>query len=194
MEIQEQDNPTDKEIHLNVNNKQPIVAVDNIFVNMITVTFTVRKANVYDEVAKTTSYTGAKMTGDATAYQRIFTTDADRLMLERFWTEACNAVADLFKPFLTSISDITESHHADITKNFTAVLELSGSYDTALNQSIESSLFSFFTNLIVSKWYEFSNKNEAEKYATAAAAMLEDVRSKIYFRKKPRRIPPTETE
>ncbi len=159
---------------------------------METVTFTVRKANVYEEVAKTTAYTGAKITGDASAYQRIFTTDADRLMLERFWTEACNAVADLFKPFITSLSDITESHHADITKDFVVELELSSSYDTALNNSIESSLFSFFTNLIVSKWSEISNKNEAEKYATTAAAMLTDVRSKIYYRKKPRRTPPTE--
>ena len=155
------------------------------------VTFTVRKANVYDEVAKTSSYTGSKMVGDASAYDRIFTTDADQLMLERFWTEACNAVADLFKPFLVSISDITESHCPDLTKNFEAVLDLSGSYDTALNNSVESSLFSFFTNLIVSKWYEFSNKQESEKYGTTAAAMLEDVRSKIYYRKKPRRVAPT---
>ena len=156
------------------------------------VTFTVRKANVYDEVAKTSSYTGAKMVGDASAYQRIFTTDADRMMLERFWTEACNAVADLFKPFLVSLSDITESHCADISKNFVAELELSSSYDTSLNNSIESSLFSFFTNLIVSRWYEFSNKGESEKFATAAAGMLEDVRAKLYYRKKPRRVAPTE--
>ncbi len=155
------------------------------------VTFTVRKANVYEEVAKTSSYTGAKMVGDETAYGRIFTTDADQMMLERFWTEACNAVADLFKPFLVSISDITESHCPDLERNFVAVLDMPGSYDTALNNSIESSLFSFYANLIVSKWYEFTAKQDAEKYGATAAAMLEDVRSKIYYRKKPRRVAPT---
>lgn len=156
------------------------------------VTFTVRKANVYEEVAKTSSYAGAKWVGDDSAYERIFTTDADRMMLERFWTEACNAVADLFKPFIIEMSDITESHCADITKDFTVRLELSGSYDTSLNNTVESSLFSFFTNMLLAKWYEFTAKGETEKPAKAAAAMLEDVRGKIYFRKKPRRVAPTE--
>ena len=67
---------------------------------MKTIELTVNKANVYDEVAKTTSYTGQKMQGDATAYDRIFTTDDDRMMLERFWVEACNGATEQFKPFL----------------------------------------------------------------------------------------------
>ena len=36
----------------------------------------VKKEDVYNEVAKTTSYTGAKMDDDA-AYDRIFTTEDD---------------------------------------------------------------------------------------------------------------------
>ena len=43
----------------------------------------IKKEDVYNEVAKTTSYTGAKMEDDA-AYERIFTTAEDKTMLERF--------------------------------------------------------------------------------------------------------------
>ena len=50
-------------------------------------TLTTDKNDVYEEVAKTTSYAGAK-TDDATAYDKIFTTDADKEMLERFWQES----------------------------------------------------------------------------------------------------------
>lgn len=159
---------------------------------MQTVTFTVNKANVYDEVAKTTAYTGAKAQDEKVSYERIFATDEDRLALERFWAEASNAVTDLFKPFLTSVTSQPEGQGVDITRNFVAVLEISGSYDTALNDSIGSSLFSFFSLFIVGKWFKYTNKDDAASYANEAAGMLEDVKSKIYYRKKPRRVAPTE--
>ena len=44
---------------------------------MINITLTINKADVYKEVAQTTSYTGAKMDSDGNAYDRIFTTDED---------------------------------------------------------------------------------------------------------------------
>jgi hypothetical protein len=56
------------------------------------ITLTINKSKVWHEVAKATSYTGAKMvTGDDPgAYDRIFTTDEDREMMERYWVEACS--------------------------------------------------------------------------------------------------------
>lgn len=65
----------------------------------------VNKANVYTEVAKTTAYTGSKMQDDKEAYSRIFATDEDREMLERFWVEACNGATELLKQFIVTVSD-----------------------------------------------------------------------------------------
>lgn len=157
---------------------------------MIEVMLTVNKANVYDEVAKTTSYTGAKMVGDESAYERIFTTDEDREILERFWVEACNAVTEEFKPFLISVSDQPEDDGTDTGRNYEVKLELSSSYDVTLNKSIETSLFSFFVSAIVAKWYKFTNKGEQEAWAGDALGMMQDVKSKIYYRKKPKRVAP----
>lgn len=158
---------------------------------MIEVTLTVSKQLVYDEVAKTTSYTGSKMADDDKAYDRIFTTDGDRTMIERFWTEACNAATEQMKRFIVSVSDNSENNTVDLSRNYVAQLELSSSYDNNLTESVQASLFSFFVLAIVSKWYKFTNKDEAGTYAADAVGMMNDVMGKLYHRKKPVRIAPS---
>lgn len=158
---------------------------------MKNIRLTINKAYVYDEVAKTTAYAGAKMmVEDATAYERIFTTDEDRLLLERFWVETCNAVTNQFKPFLVSIDSQPISHGVDLARNYSVGLELSSSYDDNLTEAVSTSLFSFFVASIVSKWFAFSNKPEAESYAVGAATIMDDVMRKIYYKKKPTRVTP----
>ncbi len=138
----------------------------------------VNKEAVYNEVGKTSSYTGAKME-DESAYERIFTTEEDREMLERFWNESKNAIAGSLKKFLASETE------ADGTYRLT--LELSASFDESLLESMERSLFSFFVMNITAKWYTFTNKGEATDYAAGAATNLEDIMRKAFFKKKPRR-------
>lgn len=145
---------------------------------MIDITFTIDKKAVYEEVAQTTSYTGAKM-DDENAYDRIFTTDEDQSMLERFWSESKNTVCNSTKKLLTS-----ESENDGV---FTLALQLSASFDEALTDSMQRSLFSFFVMNITAKWYTFTNKQEATGYATEAATYLEDIMRKAYFKKKPMR-------
>lgn len=138
----------------------------------------VKKEDVYNEVAKTTSYTGAKMDDDA-AYDRIFTTEEDKAMLERFWNESKNAIAGNLKKFLVSETE------TDAT--YTLTLELSASFNESLLKSMERSLFSFFVMNITAKWYTFTNKEEATDYAAGAATNVEDIMRKVFFKKKPRR-------
>lgn len=154
---------------------------------MNNITLTVNKAYVYDEVAKTTAYTGAKMKDDADAYDRIFTTDEDRMMLERFWVEACNGATEEFKQFIVNVSDQPESHGVELDKNYTVTLELSTMFDTRLKGSMETSLFSYFVNAIVAKWYRFTNRGEADSFGEDATTAMLDVKSKMFHRKKPQR-------
>lgn len=151
-------------------------------------TFTVNKANVYTEVAKTTSYAGIKKAPGGTMYETIFTTDDDRLMLERFWHEAANTLTELFKPFLVSVTSTAPSHGIDLSENYTVVLKLSVAYDSLLNDSVQSSMFSFFVTTIISKWFTLADKDESEAYGLQAVGFLDDIKSKIYYKKKPTRI------
>lgn len=144
------------------------------------ITITIDKEEVYEEVAQTTSYTGAKMEGgDDRTYDRIFTTEADRSQLERFWNESCVAVCEALKEFVQE--EQSEQH------GFTLSLALSSAFDPALEPAMKKELFSFFVMNIAAKWYVFTNKREAGDFATAAATMLDGVKRKAYHRRKPTR-------
>lgn len=146
---------------------------------MIEITLTVNKEEVYNEVAQTTSYTGAKM-DDEHAYERIFTTDEDKCMLERFWGECKNTICNSMKKVLSSESESEEGEYS-------LMLNLSSAFDESLTDSMQRSLFSFFVMNITAKWYTFTNKSEATGYATEAATYIEDIMRKAFFKKKPTR-------
>lgn len=149
---------------------------------MIEIVLTADKQQIYEDVARTTGYAGAKMVGDNDAYERMFTTEADREMLERFWTEACNGVTELLKPFITRLSE--ENGKYDVQ------LELSTMFDAQLKESIEKSMRSYMVLGIVSKWFVLTDKQEAESYGAQAMAMLADMKRKLYYRRKPTRRQP----
>lgn len=147
---------------------------------MTEVTLTVDKDSVLTEVAKTTSYVGKKMDGDDDAYDRIFTTDADREMLERFWSESQIAVCEQLKK---QLADEQTKDNGD----WEIKLCLSQSFDTTLENSMNKELVSFFVMNIVAKWFAFCNKKEAGNYGTAANELLVGVHKKALYKKRPTR-------
>lgn len=144
---------------------------------MITVVLTVSKDTVYQEVAKTTAYTGAKMKDEPQAYDRIPVIDADKVQLDRFWREACHTATQLFMPFL-----VTTEQNVD----YVATLQMSSSYDVNLNDSVQGALGSMFVNHLIRKWFEVTNRGDLELYQQLEIDALRKLRSMIYFRKKPK--------
>ena len=142
------------------------------------ITLKVNKETVYDEVAKTTEYTGAKM-DDEHAYEVISTTDEDKAMLERFWNECKNMICNSLKKVLVS--------EVEAEGEYSLTLGLSTAFEESLTESMQRSLFSFFVMNITAKWYTFANKSEATGYATEAATYIEDIMRKAFFKKKPTR-------
>lgn len=147
---------------------------------MPTIILQVNKAMVWNEVAKTSGYTGDKMTdADENAYERILITDEDQKSLQRFWEEAVAVANDQLKEMLETASPMNSDYRV--------TLHVSRSYDTVLNASVQAALTSYFISAIVGRWYKFSNKTEAESYLSEAANMMDDVLRKLYSRKRPRR-------
>jgi len=157
------------------------------------ISLNIKKASVYDEVAKLTGYVGVKTIEDniGKAYDRVFTTDDDKQMLERFWREACNSSTDEFKQFISTVTSPSNSQVIDDAEIYTVTMKMPGSFDNNLTPSIESSLYSYFINTITSKWFAISNKAETEYYKTESSLNGDEVRRKIFFRKKPVRVIPT---
>lgn len=147
------------------------------------VILSINKDAVFNDVAQTTSYIGAKMDDTMQAYERIFTTDDDKEKLMRFWDDSENLLCTNLKRFL--VSEQETGSNANATYNIT--LSLSSSFDIKLTRSIQNAIFSYFVASIVAKWFTITNKDEAAGYATEAAAHLEDALSKIYYKNKPQR-------
>lgn len=129
------------------------------------------------EVAQTTSYAGAKMDNDANAYERISTVDEDQSALQRFWDEGRAEVAQTFIRLLSS-----EGMEGD---TYSLVLNVSASFDSALLPSMQLGLFSYFVQTIAAKWYVWSNKPDAGEYASVGKELLDEVKQKAFYKKKP---------
>lgn len=134
------------------------------------------KEIVFDEVLKTSTYTGAKIREDD-AYERISATDENKDILERFWQESKNTICTNIKRVL----------HEESEENgiWQLILSVSSAFDDNLTDTISNSLFSFFVMNITGKWFMIANKEEAKEYNAQAAIHLEDTMRKIFFKKKP---------
>lgn len=156
------------------------------------VTLAISKAEVFDEVARTASYTGKKMDSDAGAYDRIKTSDEDGDELSRFWDESRAEAAKSFVTLLEweGMEDDPSNPHPPTTPDpdiYHLDLNVSSSFDTLLTAGMTLGLFSYFVNSVVSRWYVYANKGEATGYAARAAAALDDVKMKALFKRKPSR-------
>ena len=144
-------------------------------------TLTIKKSDVYEEVAKTTAYIGAKnkLEDGKSAFDQVFVTDADLTMIERFFNESLDALRNVLKRFISGGSG------ADGT--ITWQLEMPSRFDNNLLESINSSANSFLVNSIIGKWWEITANDKVKEYADNAAALLLDIKEKAFFKKKPTR-------
>ncbi|WP_304418998.1 hypothetical protein [Muribaculum intestinale] len=173
------------------------------------ITLSINKEDVMREVAVTTAYTGAKMDNDENALHRISTVDEDENHLERFWDESradiCQELIGLvtfegmvnnsvrpdypFNPVMPvePLATTAELPIIQARQHYELRLDVSKSFDEALLPSMRLSLFNFFIQNIVAKWYIYTNKNEAGDYADKATTLLDDIHRKAVYKKKPTR-------
>ena len=145
-------------------------------------TLTIKKDDIYEEVAKTTAYIGKKATveDDKSDFDQIFVTEADLAMIERFFNESLDVLRNVLKRFISGGSGVDGT--------ITLELEMPSRFDGNLLDSINSSANSFLVNSIIGKWCEIVANDKAKEYADNAAALLLDIKDKAFFKKKPTRI------
>lgn len=144
-------------------------------------TLTIKKSDVYEEVAKTTAYIGAKnkLEDGKSAFDQIFVTEADFAMIERFFNESLDALRNVLKRFISGGSGVDGT--------ITWQLDMPSRFDDNLLSSINSSANSFLVNSIIWKWCEITANDKVKEYADNAAALLLDIKDKAFFKKKPTR-------
>lgn len=144
-------------------------------------TLTIKKNDIYEEVAKTTAYIGKKATIEdgKSAFDQIFVTEADLAMIERFFNESLDALRNVLKQFISGGSEVDGT--------ITWELEMPSRFDGNLLSSINSSANSFLVNSIIGKWCEIAANDKVKEYADNAAALLLDIKDKAFYKKKPTR-------
>lgn len=144
-------------------------------------TLTIKKSDIYEEVAKTTAYIGKKTTVEdgKSAFDQIFVTEADLAMIVRFFNESLDALRNVLKRFISGGLGVDGT----ITWN----LDMPSRFDENLLSSINSSANSFMVNSIIGKWCEITANDKVKEYADNAAALLLDIKEKAFFKKKPTR-------
>lgn len=125
----------------------------------------IKKAEVFDEIAKLTAYIGAKTIEDTgIMYDRVFVTDDDRVMLESFWSNCLTHIIDACKTHVISYSKPSNSQKMDMNEVFVIHLNMPNNYDHNMQNSLESSARSYCINKITSEWFMITNKTEVEIY------------------------------
>lgn len=160
----------------------------------ITLDITVSKLRVLDEVAKTTAYIGSKAmkAEDPGAYERVANVDADREQLERYWMEACSDVDLLLDEWVMSSTTQVLTHHPELDRDYKAVVLMPSNWPTAYSSGVKEAVMSCLVNSIVAKWLLITHKQDAEAYATLAAAEGQKIKELLLSRRRPRKRRPCE--
>lgn len=144
-------------------------------------TITISKAEVYEEVAKTTAYLGAKNVdaNGKSLFDQVFVTDADKAMLERFWHSAMESL-------LYVLGDVLRSSTED-DEGTELWLGMTDNFPMTMAEPLKSTAIEYVENKIIGEWCAVADKGEVEQYSNQSGALLMQVVNIIHKRSRPRR-------
>ena len=147
---------------------------------MADITIQIDKQEVYEEVSKVTAYIGGKNV-DAkgkTLYDQVFVTDADKEMIDSFFSSATSNVATALEH---TLKDMVMNE-----VSFNLTLRMPGNFRTTMERPLTESIIEYIENSIVAAWCDITKKDE-ESYATKASALLQQINAMQYLRQRPKR-------
>ena len=147
---------------------------------MADITIQIDKQEVYEEVSKVTAYIGGKNVdaNGKTLYDQVFVTDADKEMIDSFFSSATSNVATALEH---TLKDMVTN---DVSFNLT--LRMPGNFRTTMEKPLTESIIEYIENSIVAAWCDITKKDE-ESYATNASALLQQINAMQYLRQRPKR-------
>lgn len=147
---------------------------------MADITIQIDKQEVYEEVSKVTAYIGGKNVdaNGKTLYDQVFVTDADKEMIDSFFSSATSNVATALEHTLKDMET------NDI--GFILTLRMPGNFRITMEKPLTESIIEYIENSIVAAWCDITKKDE-ESYATNASALLQQINAMQYLRQRPKR-------
>lgn len=147
---------------------------------MADITIQIDKQEVYEEVSKITAYIGGKNVdaNGKTLYDQVFVTDADKEMIDSFFSSATSNVATALEHTLKDM----ETNKI----GFILTLRMPGNFRITMEKPLTESIIEYIENSIVAAWCDITKKDE-ESYATNASALLQQINAMQYLRQRPKR-------
>lgn len=165
-----------------------------------------------NEVGRTTAYLGQRKPGAASdeAFERVSTTDSDAGLLSLFFAEGLDMLKGRLQRYVveTADSDKTDSDTSGkddtestdkgdtgsttVEEAVTLTLAVPGRYNTALNETVESSMKGYMVNYILGKWCGIADVENVQQYANNVAVNVQDIINKLSSRTAPKRTSPTD--
>ena len=153
---------------------------------MIELKIDIKKSVIYNEVSKISSYIGAKrIDADQAVYERVFSTEDDRELLERYWRETKSSLVEVFGRWLYSVNDSGNSQVVDDAEVWSVILHMPDTFKKEFIYAIDEDAHSFMINEILFRWLAVSEPKEAEYYKALSESKKRDITKKLLYRTRP---------
>jgi len=142
------------------------------------VTLNAQYNSVMDGVSQIVAYTAAKADPTGAAFDTVAIVDEDAEVLARAWDESQTTLLHALRRFVVAYMDVADY--------FSVTLKVSPAFNTALKGAMEEAMTNFFVYSVASKWFVYTNKQEAGAYANGATAYLNNVHSMALHKQAPK--------
>lgn len=155
---------------------------------METITITIDKQEVYDEVGRMSAYLGQRRSTaeDASAFDRIELTASDDELLGSYWGEAVGVLCLRLERYLVAKVDgqlATDTEGEGLKLG----LAVSSRFNKGMKDTLPSSVKSYIASYILQRWCNVSSPADAEYYAGLAAGFMTEVVGKVCSKTRPTR-------
>lgn len=113
------------------------------------------------------------------AYDQIQIADADSILVDKYWNEACAAGSAV-------IDDYADYTHTDVTE-YSATLRMPMNYDTRKGGVISEKFSEYIINAVLARWFNDTARDKAEYYEQKASNLLVSIESLLASRLRPMR-------
>lgn len=148
---------------------------------MKTIKVNITRSDIDKQLSMITAYAGVKGTAQPTPedFDRIATVDEDGDILDRYWTNSANELAELLKDF---IADFTLGNDS-----LSMTLLLSEAFDCALAKAIVEEAGEFITSSMAKSWFALTFPEKATEWEKECRRLLSEISRNIHHRRKPTR-------
>ena len=142
----------------------------------------ISKQEIFNEVEKRTSLEGYIASEN---YDKILAGQDRGELLDSYWIEACTAVIQLMKRYLTHQTVSHEINKYNTDEVFTITASMPARYNSLLDGNVTTDIKMLIACNILSRWFSVVSPGVSAKYTEESQGYAEDLKVKLLYRSEP---------